>query len=160
MAVWEEIVLFFALTLFVVEILVLQRKKRRSEASFPKYTKSGLRKEVSLEYKDKLNKLMNSEKPFLDPNFKLNDLSLLLGLSRHHTSQLINEHYQKNFFDFINHYRISTSCSILSHHKVNDPKETIIEAAYKAGFNNKASFYKAFRKFVGTTPTEFIKGTD
>ena len=122
-----------------------------------KYKNSGLTREVSLEYKKKLERLMESERPYLNPDFKLNDLAELLGLSRHHTSQLINEHFHSGFFDFINYYRISTSCSILLDLKANDPKETIIEAAYKAGFNSKSSFYKAFKKFVGTTPSHYIK---
>ena len=122
-----------------------------------KYKNSGLTKKVSLEYKRKLLRLMESEKPYLNPAFKLNDLAELLGLSRHNTSQLINEHFQNGFFDFINHYRITSSCSILLESKYTDPKKTIIEAAYNAGFNSKASFYKAFKKFVGTTPSEYIK---
>lgn len=29
--------------------------------------------------------------------------------------------------------------------------------AYDVGFNNRASFYKAFKKFTKNTPTNYIK---
>jgi len=36
--------------------------------------------------------------------------------------------------------------------------ETTIEyVAYESGFNSRASFYRAFKKHTGITPTEFLR---
>jgi AraC-like DNA-binding protein len=33
----------------------------------------------------------------------------------------------------------------------------VLELAYAAGFNSKASFYRLFRRSHGTTPTAFLR---
>jgi len=36
-----------------------------------------------------------------------------------------------------------------------DEKLTVLEVLYEVGFNSKSSFNTAFKKFTGTTPSEF-----
>ncbi|MEM6687750.1 MAG: hypothetical protein AAF617_18380, partial [Bacteroidota bacterium] len=73
---------------------------------FVKYQNNGLSSSLALEMKNKLTFLMESEKLYLDSTLTLDVLSEHLNLSRHHTSQLINEYFQVNFFEFVNNYRI------------------------------------------------------
>ncbi len=119
---------------------------------FTKYEKTGLSKEFSLELKDKLLSLMEHQKPYLDSDIRLDTIARMLDISRHHASQIINEHFSVHFFDFINKYRIQEAERLLSSQ---DLSLTIEDIAYQIGFNNRISFYKAFKKNLGCTPTTY-----
>ena len=118
-----------------------------------KYLGSNLTLDQIEEYKKQLLALLRSEKPFLDPQVSLTDLSEKLSVSTKHLSQVINQSFNKSFFDFINSYRIQEVQQILKESK--DDKLTVLEAMYQAGFNSKSSFNTAFKKETGLTPTEF-----
>ncbi len=106
-------------------------------------------------YKNELVALLGSEKPFLNPQVSIADLSEKLSVPTKHLSQVINQSFNKSFFDFINTYRIQEVQQILKESK--DDKLTVLEAMYQAGFNSKSSFNTAFKKETGLTPTEFRK---
>ena len=118
---------------------------------FLKYEKTGLTSQYSEELKAKLMQLMDDEKPFLNSELRLNDLADKLNLSRHHASQVINEQFDSRFFDFINKYRIAEAQQLLQE----EDDMSVTEVLYACGFNNRVSFYKAFKKFTGLTPTDF-----
>jgi len=119
---------------------------------FIKYEKTGLPESFSTELKEKLVTLMEDSKPYLNPDLRLNDLADMLDISRHHASQIINEHFNTNFFDFINKYRVEEAERMLDDDGLD---LNITDIAFQSGFNNRVSFYKAFKKIVGTTPTEY-----
>ena len=110
------------------------------------------------EYKKQLLALLHTEKPFLNPHLSLADLSEKLSVSTKHLSQVINQSFNKNFFDFINTYRIQEVQQILKESE--DDKLTVLEAMYEAGFNSKSSFNTAFKKETGQTPSEFRKSIE
>lgn len=114
--------------------------------------KTGLSKNYSIELKEDLKKMMLEKEPFLKNDLRLEDLADILNLSRHEMSQVINEHFKVSFFDFINKYRIEKAKKLLTH---NSEELNISEIAYSVGFNNRASFYKAFRKHTNTTPSNY-----
>ncbi len=122
---------------------------------FSKYQRTGLSKDFSLELKDKLLSVMQDERPYLDSEVDLNKIAQLLDISRHHASQIINEHFQVHFFDFVNNYRVEEAKKLL----VEDKRisASVIDIAYQSGFNNRVSFYKAFKKFTGISPSEYKK---
>ena len=120
-----------------------------------KYLGSNLTPDQIEEYKKQLLALLRTEKTFLDPQVSLADLSEKLSVSTKHLSQVINQSFNKSFFDFINTYRIQEVQQILKESK--DDKLTVLEAMYQAGFNSKSSFNTAFKKETGQTPTEFRK---
>ncbi|MEL6535148.1 MAG: helix-turn-helix domain-containing protein [Bacteroidota bacterium] len=100
-----------------------------------------------------LNTYMDTEKPYLDPELTLQKLAGQVNMTEKEVSQLINQHSGKHFFDYINDYRISLAKGLLR-----DKKElTVLEILYEVGFNSKSSFYTAFKKVAGTTPTAFRK---
>ena len=120
-----------------------------------KYLGSNLTQSQIAAYKKQLLALLKTEKPFLNPQVSLADLSEKLSVSTKHLSQVINQSFNKSFFDFINTYRIQEVQQILKESK--DDKLTVLEAMYQAGFNSKSSFNTAFKKETGQTPTEFRK---
>lgn len=120
-----------------------------------KYSGSNLTTSQIENYKMQLVALLETEKPFLDPQISLSDLSEKLSVSTKQLSQVINQSFHKSFFDFINSYRIQEVQQILKESK--DDKLTVLEAMYEGGFNSKSSFNTAFKKETGLTPTEFRK---
>jgi AraC-like DNA-binding protein len=118
-----------------------------------KYQGSSLMPGQIEEYKKQLLDLIHSEKSFLNPQLSLSDLSEHLSISSKHLSQVINQSFNKNFFDFINSFRIKEFQHILK--ESGDHKMTVLEAMYQAGFNSKSSFNTAFKKDTGQTPTEY-----
>ncbi|MEX0316007.1 MAG: helix-turn-helix domain-containing protein, partial [Allomuricauda sp.] len=121
-----------------------------------KYGKTGLSKSFSLELKTKLEYLMDTKKLYLKHNLKLDDIAELLDISRHHASQVINENFNVNFYDYINTYRIEEAKNKLTSYS-QDPSQSISDLAYECGFNNRVSFYKAFKKVTQTTPTQYME---
>lgn len=120
-----------------------------------KYSKSGLTKDFSSELKQQLLFLLNEEKIYKQNDISLEKLANKLGTTRHNASQVINEHFNLNFFELINTYRIKEAQEILKndiHHNLN-----IIEVAYEVGFNNKVTFNKSFKKQLEQTPSQYIK---
>jgi len=118
-----------------------------------KYAKSSLKKEVKPSYIQQLETLMDTDKPYLKNDLRLADLALLLEIKNHHLSQLINEHYQCAFFDYINRYRLEEAKRLIQE----KPKETLLKIAFDSGFNNKTSFINAFKKFESKTPSLYRK---
>jgi len=120
-----------------------------------KYLASNLTPGQIEAYRKQLLDLLSTDKPFLDPQLSLADLSDKLSVSTKHLSQVINQSFNKSFFDFINSYRIQEVQHILKESA--DDKLTVLEAMYEAGFNSKSSFNTAFKKETGQTPSEFRK---
>ncbi len=120
---------------------------------FVKYKRTGLKKELSLELKLKLMKLLDQDKIYLRNDLGLLDIAEMLKVSRNHASQVINEHFNLSFYDFINKYRIIEAEKMINE----DLNLNLTEIAYTVGFNNRISFYKAFKKFTGLTPSQYSK---
>ncbi|MHC1733878.1 MAG: helix-turn-helix domain-containing protein [Bacteroidales bacterium] len=98
---------------------------------------------------------MEEKQPYLDPEITISRLSELLDVRIDFLSEVLNSRLNQNFFDFINKYRIE-EFKIQSILKTNSHL-SIMGIAYNCGFNSKASFYRAFRKFEGMSPTDYIE---
>jgi AraC-like DNA-binding protein len=98
---------------------------------------------------------MNSQRPWLDPDLTLEQLASQVQLRPKLLSQAINEGSGKNFFEFINQYRIEEAKRLLTDPA--DKKITVLEVLYQVGFNSKSSFNTVFKKQTGLTPSEFKK---
>jgi len=118
-----------------------------------KYAGSSLEEKDLILLKDKLSKYMIDHEKYLDSDLNIVDLSKELNISSKQLSQVINEGYQCNFFDFVNKYRIDMATSLFRNQI--DTKLTISEVMYDSGFNSKSSFNTAFKKFTQKTPTQF-----
>jgi AraC-like DNA-binding protein len=120
-----------------------------------KYQKSILKEEESQTYLELLLEYMDTEKPYRQSNITIQELAEIIHIPRHHLSQVINDRLGKNFYDFINQYRVAEAQLMLL-----DPKYrhlTNLAVAEEAGFNSKATFNAVFKKQTGQTPTEYVK---
>lgn len=105
---------------------------------------------------DNLNQLMINEKPFLQKTCSIDELAKKLSSNRQYLSQLINKHFEKNFNNYINEYRIREA-RVLLVDKEHD-KYTIEGVSKIVGFNSRTSFIAAFKRYTGVTPS-FFKST-
>ena len=120
-----------------------------------KYEQSRLTDFEKTEYLQKLIDYFKLDKPFLNPDLTIAEVAHQLNVSVRYLSQVINESLGKNFYDFINTYRIEEAKRQLTDGK--DSKKTVLEVLYDSGFNSKSAFNSAFKKHTGFTPTEFRK---
>ncbi|MBC7568827.1 MAG: helix-turn-helix transcriptional regulator [Spirosoma sp.] len=96
---------------------------------------------------------MTNEKPHLDADLSLTDLARRLHTNSVILSQVINTGTGQNFNDFVNRYRVDEFKQ-----QIRDPANahlSFLGLALDCGFNSKATFNRAFKKFTGGSPKEF-----
>lgn len=120
-----------------------------------KYARSGLREEQAEEYLARLITHMEEEKPYLNGDLTISDLSRRTGIPRHYITEILNEKHGRNFFSFVNEYRIREVMT-----RIKDPKYnhyTLLAIAFDSGFNSKSTFNTFFKAYTGKTPSAYRK---
>ena len=100
-----------------------------------------------------LNRLMLTEKPFLNPRLKLDQLASQAELTRHTLSRLLNEEYAHGFAHYVKSFRLEEAKQLI----LTRDELSLEGIGYEAGFNSKSAFYEAFKNEVGMTPSRFKK---
>lgn len=101
----------------------------------------------------KLNKLMENEKLFTNPEMSLSEIAKILETNTSYISHIVNQEYNLNFSNYINRFRIQEAKRIIQ----TDLNHiyTFEGIAKDSGFKSKSAFNNAFKKFCGKTPSEF-----
>lgn len=117
-----------------------------------KYEKSALSAEASERLSRKLRNAMEVDNLHRDANLSLWALARHIGASSNYISQTLNEVIGESFFDFVNSYRIAEAKTLLA-----TTNESVLNITYDVGFNARSSFYNAFKRHTGQTPTSYRK---
>ncbi len=133
-----------------------KKEEEKVETTSVKYKKSGLEKLRVQKLAALLQEHMEEEHPYFEPELTLLRLSKAVNLSANDLSQVINEHFQVNFFDFINGYRVKAFKNAIANGEMDT--KSLLGIALESGFNSKASFNRAFKKMTGQTPSEYVTG--
>lgn len=152
-AVFSTVYSFYGIKQPVIFGEVFQEENNGERKETEKYSKSGLKDIQADKYLKKLLTYMETNKPFLDGDLTINDLSDKTGIARHHITQVLNEKYKRNFFTFVNEYRVKEVMERFSEPKFNN--YTILAIALDAGFNSKTTFNSFFKSQTGLTPSEY-----
>jgi AraC-like DNA-binding protein len=104
---------------------------------------------------EKLLVFMEKNKPYLNPELTIQELAEKINIPKHHLTYIINTGLHKNFFNFINEYRVEEFKRRAADHE-NDHL-TLLAIAFDCGFNSKSSFHNIFKNITGQTPSEFKK---
>lgn len=117
------------------------------------YEDSSLSPRVAKRYEYNLLTYMDLEKPHRDGVLRLADLARELSIPPIHLSKVLSDRLGTDFKEFITDYRIREAREILSDPSKRDYK--VLRVAFESGFSNKRSFIRAFKKYMGMTPSEY-----
>ena len=106
----------------------------------------------------RLEKALNTDRVFLDPDLTLIGLSDLLSTNRTYLSKIINLNYNCTFSELINNLRIKYALSIIRERTA--AGVSLKEVSAECGYANQASFIRNFAKLLGKTPGEWLAEHD
>jgi AraC-like DNA-binding protein len=99
----------------------------------------------------RIREVMVDRRLFLDEELSLPELARAAKLTPHQLSEFLNHRLGKNFYSFVNGYRVAEACRQLRENS----DATVLEVAFASGFNSRTSFNVAFGKITGSTPIEY-----
>jgi AraC-like DNA-binding protein len=101
----------------------------------------------------KLQRVMEIDKLYIDPEITLPKVAAKINSRPHNVSYVVNNRMQMTFNEYINSYRINDIKSVITKKEFQDMK--IASLAFDYGFNTISAFNTAFKKFTNYTPSEY-----
>ena len=148
-----------ALLVNVLIFFAIKHNKKFNQAllnhSSAPYKNSSLNGQQAAVLLERIIKVMEAERPYLDQELTLARLSACTDLPAHTISQVLNAALGKSFYAFINEYRYKEVRKRLVARE--NQHLTILAIAFESGFNNKNTFNKVFKQHAGLTPSQFLK---
>ncbi|HOE04878.1 MAG TPA: helix-turn-helix domain-containing protein [Bacteroidales bacterium] len=117
------------------------------------YAESKLSDEEKHRIAQKLMLYFDTKQPYLDRELTISSLAAQLGTQRYKLTEVLNSELHKNFYRFVNEYRIEKAKAMLTD-RSND-KLSIEAIGYDCGFNSKTTFFTVFKSFTGLTPMQY-----
>lgn len=102
-----------------------------------------------------VNRVMESNQLFLLDGLTLAQLASQVGVTPYVLSEVLNQTYGGNFYQYLNAYRVQYAQGLVRQQR--NKRWRVAEWAIAAGFNNRTSFTQAFKQHTGLTPTAFLK---
>lgn len=149
------IAIFFSISIFIIAAFIMS-ESRFFEKSWiaDKYSTSGIDHVESSKLFSRIEQFILDEQYFLNNKTSLKDLSDKLSIPSNYISQSINREKSVNFSEYINSFRIEEAVRRLKHEDY--AHFSIASIGESVGFNSKTTFYTAFKKQTGQTPSNFI----
>lgn len=129
-------------------------KQGQNSIEITKQPAQSVSQEASAEIIQKLKKVMEEQKLYLMSDLTLRNVEDQLGYSSKEISHAINQSLKKNFYQFVNEYRVDAFKQ-----KVLDPSKahlTLLGIAQECGFSSKATFNRVFKSISGMSPKEYL----
>lgn len=108
-----------------------------------------------LRYKYLIEHHFQTQRPFLNADYSLEDLVADIRVPRYILSAFINQEYGMGFREFLNRHRVDFFKSNLQ--KPSWANLTLEAMAEECGFNSRSTFINNFKKITGQTPSDFIR---
>lgn len=105
--------------------------------------------------KELLEKLLEKDKIFINPDLRITDVAKFMGTNRTYVSRIVNEDLHTNFNDLINKCRVEYAKELMNNDNYNHL--TLSDIAFKSGFSTTSSFYRIFNNFEKVSPGKFRK---
>lgn len=100
-----------------------------------------------------LTQKIKDNKLFLQKDITIRSLSRQLKINEKELSKLIKTHTKKNFYHFINQFRVEEFKRLLKTEKANHL--SLLGLSEEAGFSSKSTFYSVFKTSEGVTPKQY-----
>lgn len=100
-----------------------------------------------------LEQWMATEKPYRNPDFRLDDLRQVLPLNRTYLSQFINSEYGYSFYQWVNRYRMEEAQHLMTDH----PEMKLADVASSCGYSSLMVFSRTFARETGLSPRDWSK---
>lgn len=151
LTVFTFIMIYFGIN----QSAIYERKysKFYSKQSDTKYVGSALSENQINKLSQIIINHLKDKKSYCNPEYNLQMMADDLNISKHKLSQVINRGQKKNFYKFINEFRIAEVKELLI-----DPSYqhySILGITMECGFNSKTSFNRIFKEETRLTPSEF-----
>ncbi len=127
--------------------LIQKDKLQSDELSINSFSKTKLTYEAFELY-------VKENNSYLNPHLSLDNLAEELSVSVSTLSKVVNTR-DENFSDFVNTHRVEKAKQFLT--DADFANYTIVAIGLECGFNSKSTFYTAFKKITGKTPSEYKK---
>ncbi len=134
------ILLIFIITYVLMNTLLIHGLRLSKGSEFftsIKYTTSSLKSNDIISIADQIYLNLKNSRSFLKPNYSLDQLSEELSIPKSNISQVLNEYFEKSFFEFINTMRVEEAIMMIK--KDSNHQLSIKEIMYASGFNSKST---------------------
>lgn len=114
-----------------------------------------LEEDPFLKLSEKIQAYFDNEKPYLNPNFSIAEISLSMNVPQNHVLYCINSIFNTKFSKLKTKLRVEQTKVFLQesvHSKI-----TIDGISQLAGFSSRSNFYNAFKEETGITPSDYLK---
>ncbi|MEX0289089.1 MAG: helix-turn-helix domain-containing protein [Flavobacteriaceae bacterium] len=141
----------FTVMLYLL-ILLLINKKKKQIFLLDKTQLSPEKKRAQKALLYQVELLFNEQQLYKQVSIKSDTVARSLGIPTYQLSQIINDQLGMNFNSYVNKFRVAAAKKMLQ----SNPEYTIDAIGKECGFKSKSSFYAAFKKETGTTPSKFV----
>jgi AraC-like DNA-binding protein len=150
------LIMVYILGFYGLKQQVIYKESQRTLFLEERYSKSQLSVDKKARIKSRIIKYFETEKPYLNPELSMDFLSESLKIPKHHLTEVLNVEIGKNFFQFVNEYRVeAVKVQLMDSRNL----YSIEAIGYDCGFSSKSSFFTVFKKLTGKTPQEY-RNTD
>ncbi|WP_222982442.1 helix-turn-helix domain-containing protein [Flagellimonas meishanensis] len=150
----QYIGLAFLILIVAYNLMYRSELIKATQVAF-KYKNSKMGRAQIEEYTALVKQCFEKERPFLDPFFNQSQLANAIGISNNNLSQALNAGVEMTFTDLVNKYRVEEMKRRLCDNRYKNL--TLLAIGYDVGFNSKSSMARNFKKFTGTTPSQYLK---
>lgn len=98
---------------------------------------------------------MEVQQLYLKQNLNIEEFAKQVGIHYREVSAIINKHFDTNFFEFVNSYRVTKAKELLVDPKFADT--TILDILLESGFNSKSAFHRFFKRYTGMSAADYRK---
>ncbi len=130
---------------------ISMRQQNSRHPNGPRYARSAMNREQAVALGLELQKLVKQQRLFLNSEFSLKELAAQSGHTRHTVSQALNDGCGLRFSEFINELRVAEARRRII---TASARPNFSMLALDVGFSSRTTFYTAFRRHLGLTPSE------
>jgi len=134
----------------------IQSERPQQEVSLPKPAVQNPFTHIDLEaLSGKLEDLMQTRKLYLNKDLTLKDIADEAGVNYRVLSQFIRIKYNMGIREYINQFRVLAAIDLMKAGYLEN--KSLEGLCLSVGFNSRITFFLAFKRHTGMSPTEYLK---